>query len=108
MCNAYIEKQIAAEGLDQPEAIMLFAEWDGTKAKLLTDEALKPYQAAYRDETAHLIGLPLRRLSLPRPRDDPKRDGALFLVWKSDRYGNGLARVLDFPGRCIDWRHLAQ
>ena len=87
---------------------MLYEEWDATKAKLLTDEALKPYQGAYRDETAHLIGLPLRRLSLPRPRDDPKRDGALFLVWKSDRYGNGLARVLDFPGRCIDWRHLAQ
>ena len=106
MCNAYIEKQIAAEGLDQPEAILLYEELDGTKAKLLTDEAPKPYQAAHPDETAHLIGLPLRRLSLPRRREDPKRDGALFLVWESDRYGNGLARVLE--GRFIDWRHLAQ
>ena len=105
MCNAYIDKQIAAEGLDQPEAIMLYEEWDGTKAKLLTDEAPAISGSSPRRNRPpdRLTAPPAELTSAER---DPKRDGALFLVWESDRYGNGLARVLE--GRFIDWRHLAQ
>ena len=43
------------EGLDQPEEIMLYEEWDSTKEGFLAGEAPKPYRAAYREETAHLI-----------------------------------------------------
>jgi hypothetical protein len=46
---------IIHQGLDHPEEIMLYEEWDGTKGKFLAEEAPKPYRAAYRDETAHLI-----------------------------------------------------
>jgi hypothetical protein len=46
---------ILHEGLDLPEEIMLYEEWDATKTKFLAEEAPKPYRAAYRDETAHLI-----------------------------------------------------
>jgi len=46
---------ILHEGLDRPEEIMLYEEWDGTKEGFLTDEAPKPYRAAYREETTHLI-----------------------------------------------------
>ena len=46
---------ILHEGLDQPEEIMLYEEWDGTKAWFLSNEAPKPYRGAYREETAHLI-----------------------------------------------------
>jgi hypothetical protein len=46
---------ILHEGLDHPEEIMLYEEWDGTKAWFLANEATKPYRAAYRDETAHLV-----------------------------------------------------
>jgi hypothetical protein len=43
------------EGLDRSEEIMLYEEWDGTKAGFLADEAPKPYRTAYREETAHMI-----------------------------------------------------
>jgi hypothetical protein len=46
---------ILHEGLDQREEIMLYEEWDNTKEGFLNDEAPKPYRAAYREETAHLI-----------------------------------------------------
>jgi quinol monooxygenase YgiN len=46
---------ILHEGLDQPEEIMLYEEWDSTKEEFLAEEAPKAYRAAYRDETAHLI-----------------------------------------------------
>jgi hypothetical protein len=46
---------IIHEGLDTPEEVMLYEEWDSTKAGFLGDEAPKPYRAAYRKETAHLI-----------------------------------------------------
>jgi quinol monooxygenase YgiN len=46
---------ILHEGLDQPEEIMLYEEWDETKAGFLADEAPKPYRTAYREETAHMI-----------------------------------------------------
>lgn len=46
---------ILHEGLDQPDEIMLYEEWDGTKAWFLANEAPKPYRGAYREETAHLI-----------------------------------------------------
>ena len=45
---------ILHEGLDQPEEIMLYEEWDSTKEGFLAGEAPKPYRAAYREETAHL------------------------------------------------------
>jgi len=43
------------EGLDRPEEIMLYEEWDGTKAGFLANEAPQPYRRAYREDTAHLI-----------------------------------------------------
>ena len=46
---------ILHEGLDRPEEIMLYEEWDSTKAEFLAHEAPKPYRAAYGEETAHLI-----------------------------------------------------
>jgi quinol monooxygenase YgiN len=46
---------ILHEGIDRPEEIMLYEEWDSTKAAFLANEAPKPYRAAYREETAHLI-----------------------------------------------------
>ena len=46
---------ILHEGLDRPEEIMLYEEWDGTKAAFLVHEAPKAYRTAYREETAHLI-----------------------------------------------------
>ncbi len=46
---------ILHEGIDHPEEIMLYEEWDGTKEGFLADEAPKPYRAAYREETANLI-----------------------------------------------------
>jgi quinol monooxygenase YgiN len=46
---------ILHEGLDQPNEIMLYEEWDSTKAGFVANEAPKPYRAAYRQETAHLV-----------------------------------------------------
>ena len=46
---------ILHEGLQLPLEIMLYEEWDDTKEGFLTHEAPKPYRAAYREETAHLI-----------------------------------------------------
>jgi hypothetical protein len=46
---------ILHEGLDHPDEIMLYEEWDGTKAWFLANEATKPYRTTYRDETAHLV-----------------------------------------------------
>jgi hypothetical protein len=46
---------ILHEGLDRPDEIMLYEEWDNTKQGFLADEAPKPYRTAYREETAHLI-----------------------------------------------------
>jgi hypothetical protein len=46
---------ILHEGFDRPEEIMLYEEWDGTKAAFLAQEAPKPYRTAYREETAHMI-----------------------------------------------------
>ena len=46
---------IVHQGLDNPEEIMLYEEWDDRKAGFLAHEATKPYRAAYRDETAHLV-----------------------------------------------------
>src|SRR6516225_3724972 len=43
------------EGLDRSEEIMLYEEWDDTKAGFLAHEAPKPYRTAYREETAHMI-----------------------------------------------------
>ncbi len=52
---AELKLAILHEGLDRPEEIMLYEEWDGTKAAFLAHEAPKPYRTAYREETAHLI-----------------------------------------------------
>jgi hypothetical protein len=46
---------ILHEGLDRSEEIMLYEEWDGTKAVFLAHEAPKSYRTAYREETAHLV-----------------------------------------------------
>jgi quinol monooxygenase YgiN len=46
---------ILHEGLDQLEEIMLYEEWDNTKAGFLANEAPKPYRAAYVQETAHFV-----------------------------------------------------
>jgi hypothetical protein len=46
---------ILHEGVDQPEEIMLYEEWDLTKTKFLSEEAPKPYRKAYLDETGRLI-----------------------------------------------------
>jgi nucleoside-diphosphate-sugar epimerase len=43
------------EGLDRSEEIMLYEEWDDTKAGFLAHEAPKPYRTVYREETAHMI-----------------------------------------------------
>jgi hypothetical protein len=43
------------EGLDRSEEIMLYEEWDGTKAGFLANEAPKPYRTAYREETGPMI-----------------------------------------------------
>ena len=52
---ADLKLAILHEALDRPEELMLYEEWDGTKAAFLTHEAPKPYRTAYREETAHLI-----------------------------------------------------
>ena len=49
---------ILHEGLERPLEVMLYEEWDDTKDRWLANEATKPYRAAYRDETAHLIAEP--------------------------------------------------
>lgn len=46
---------ILHEGLDRPEEIMLYEEWDSTKEGFLADEAPKPYRVIYREETYHLV-----------------------------------------------------
>ena len=43
------------QGLERPDEIMLYEEWDGTKVAFLAHEAPKPYRTAYREETAHLV-----------------------------------------------------
>jgi len=50
-----LKRAVIHEGLDRSEEIMLYEEWDDTKAGFLAHEAPKPYRTAYREETAHMI-----------------------------------------------------